>query len=293
MTKFYAPFQGAARYKFFAYIPFLVGMVILGTTSVLANHPVLVEGNCNFEAFGHQNGPVAPGGGCGDYDGDGRIGLQEDNDGVDRIFGTLNGALGAAGIANNGTITIVTSGTFAEQIIITGNVTLQAAPGVEANIDAVLQGDAGSTARQGQFGVVVNAPANRHVVIRNITVRNWLRGFHLDGDSRVTIENCRVEHNADFGIDVNENVRVTITKSEVHATGFRLNPATGNFPTANTPNPGFGISFRGTSSGIVTFTTVTGNFCGGIVSTTTGSVMFIPNTNTIFDNGNCTAPAAD
>jgi len=39
---------------------------------------------------------------------------------------------------------IVSTGTFAEQVTITaanGNVTLEAAPGVEANVDAVLQGD--------------------------------------------------------------------------------------------------------------------------------------------------------
>ena len=31
---------------------------------------------------------------CGDFDGDGRIGTAEDTDGGDRIFGTINAALG-------------------------------------------------------------------------------------------------------------------------------------------------------------------------------------------------------
>ena len=60
----------------------------------LANHPVLVEGES-------------------DFDGDGLLGTDEDNDG-DRIFGTLSVALAAdlGAINNNGKITIVTTGRF-------------------------------------------------------------------------------------------------------------------------------------------------------------------------------------
>src|SRR6185503_9717894 len=65
-----------------------------------ANHPVLVEGEQ-------------------DFDGDGRIGVMEDTDNAtDRIFGTITTALlGMNGGANaNGLVLIVTSGRFPELI---------------------------------------------------------------------------------------------------------------------------------------------------------------------------------
>jgi hypothetical protein len=249
----------------------IAAIALLGASSAFANHPVLVEGNCNNPPAGNP-GPVTPGT-CGDYDGDGRIGTAEDQDG-DRVFGTINAANNTPtlGAANNGTITIVTSGTFAEQVTLTGNVTLQAAPGVEANIDAVLQGDPGNTARQNQPGIIVNAPANRYVVIRNISSRNWTSGIQVNGASRVTIENVRVEHNTNYGIEVNDNARVKIDKSEVIATGFRLNPATGDFPTTNQPNPGIGISFEDNSRGAVFRTEVAGSFRVGIARSSRGDV---------------------
>lgn len=247
---------------------------VLAVQSVYANHPVLVEGNCNNPPAGNPAlPPGSPQGTCGDYDGDGRIGTAEDNDG-DRVFGTINGANSALATAvnNNGTITIVKSGTFPEQVILTGNVTLQAAPGVDANIDAVLQGDPNNGTRQNQPGIIVNAPANRYVIIRNITSRNWTSGIQVNGSSRVTIENCRIEHNVNYGIEVNDNARVKVDKSEVIATGFRLNPATGDFPTTSNPNPGIGISFEDNSRGAVYRTEVAGSFRAGISDRSSGSV---------------------
>ena len=243
--------------------------IAIGAISALANHPVFVEGNCNNAPAGSQ-GTVTPGT-CGDYDGDGRIGTAEDNDAVDRVFGTINAANSAAGVNNNGTITIVTSGTFPETVTLTGNVTLQAAPGVNANLDAVLQGDPGSTARQSQPGIIVNAPANRYVVIRNITSRNWTSGIQVIGNSRVAIENCILEHNINYGIEVEDNARVKVDQSQVIATGFRLNPATGDFPSANfRPNPGIGISFEDNSTGAVFRTEVSGSFAAGISANSRG-----------------------
>ena len=244
---------------------FAVAFFILGTLSVFANHPVLVEGNCNVPPAGSNSAMVA--GTCGDFDGDGRIGTAEDGDG-DRVFGTINGANGSNGISNNGTITIVTSGTFPETVMITGNVTLQAAPGVTANLDAVLQGDSGSGARQGQAGIIVNSPNNRYVVIRNILSKNWTSGIQVNGSSRVAIENCKFENNINYGIEVNDNAKVSVSNSSVYATGFRLNPGTGDFPAANAPQPGIGISFEDNSSGAVFLTTVTGSFAAGISDTT-------------------------
>lgn len=274
-------------FKAISAIALLFGFILVSASTALANHPVFVEGNCNVPPAGTNSVTVA--GTCGDFDGDGRIGTAEDTDG-DRVFGTINGANSAAGVNNNGTITIVTSGTFAEQVILTGNVTLQAAPGVDANIDAVLQGDPNSGTRQGQPGIIVNAPANRYVVIRNIASRNWTSGIQVNGSSRVAIENCVLEHNINYGIEVEDNARVKVDQSQVIATGFRLNPGTGDFPTNIRPNPGIGISFEDNSSGAVFRTEVSGSFGAGIFNLFNSSRGFGQNLNVtlqdvyLFDN---------
>lgn len=250
---------------------------LLATTSAFANHPVLVEGNCLVPPAGTDS--ANPPGTCGDYDGDGLIGTADDNDG-DRVFGTINGALGAGsgtpptGANQNGNVTIVTSGVFAEVVNITaanGNVTLQAAPGVEAIIDAVLQGDPGSTARQSDSGIIITAPNDRRVIVRNLTVRNFATGIRVMGASRVAIENVRVENNVEVGILVRENARVKIDQSQVIATGFRTNPTT-DFPSDNRPRPGIGIVFSGSSSGAVFRTEVSFSFAAGISKRTSGNV---------------------
>jgi hypothetical protein len=79
-------------------------------TPALANHPVVVEGNCfgpgvGTTATGLQASPVPPGS-CGDYDGDGRIGAAEDAD-MDNTYGTITAAITA--VAANGRVTIVRS----------------------------------------------------------------------------------------------------------------------------------------------------------------------------------------
>ena len=260
-------------------IAFFSAVSIWNLTSVLANHPVLVEGET-------------------DFDGDGRLGLAEDTDnGNDRIFGTINAALGAANgaAAQNGRVTIVTSGRFREIVSITaanGNVTLEAAPGVEANIDAVIAGDRsnefpGTTNATAQAapGIVVDAPANRSVTIRNIVSRNWTDGIRIRGSSRVTLDNVRVEQNVNNGIDVSGMARVSITHSHVNYTGFRAG-ATGDFPSAaNVPNPGNGISFRENSRGTVAFSSVTGSFAVGISNTTGLSAAVGIIALNVFDNG--------
>jgi parallel beta-helix repeat protein len=242
-------------------VTLVAGTSIWGTFEAWANHPVLVEGEL-------------------DFDGDGLVGLAEDSDNpTDRVFGTLTAALGAAngGANQNGRVTIVTSGRFHEQVSITnanGNVTLEAAPGVEANIDAVGTGaraaefpSSDNATRQGQPGILVNSPANRYATLRNLVIRNWTDGILVLGSSRVTIDHCRIEGNVDYGIYVPENGRVTITNSHINSTGHRVG-ATGDFPGQNQPNPGIGILFTGTSSGTIVSTTVSGSFNAGIGNTT-------------------------
>lgn len=246
-----------------------------------ANHPVLVEGN---SCTGPGVIAVVPGT-CGDFDGDGLIGTAEDTDNAtDRIFGTITAALAAAngGANQNGRITIVTSGRFPEVVNITaanGNVTLEAAPGVEANIDAVLAGDPGNAARQGAPGIIVNAPENRRVTIRNIVSRNWTDGILIMGNSHVTIDKCRVENNRDSGIRVLDGGKAAITNCQVNANGFRQAPG-----VDNTPDPGVGIEFQGSASGSVSFTTVTGNFAAGMSADNTNRKNIRLNEVVVFDN---------
>jgi hypothetical protein len=229
----------------------LLGAALLGGQApASANHPVLVEGER-------------------DFDGDGLLGAAEDVDNAtDRVFGTIGAALGAAngGANQNGRVTIVTSGRFPEVVLITaanGNVSLEAAPGVDADIDAVLAGNAGNVQRQGMPGIIVNAPADRIVTLANLMSRNWTIGLVAMGGSRVVVDRCRFENNVQWGIRVLDNARATITNSRVTASGFRV--AAG---VDNTPAPGTGIAFEGNSAGQVSFTTVAGSAGGGIVTAT-------------------------
>ena len=249
---------------------FLTSAVLWATVDVSANHPVLVEGNCL--GTGAAQRTIVPAGTCGDYDGDGRIGTAEDDDEPDRVFGTINVALGAGGLfpgtgANqNGKVTIVRSGNYPEVVTITaanGNVILEGAPGVEANIDAIVQGVPGGAARQALPGIIVNAPRDRFVEIRNVTSRNWTSGIQVLGDSQVDIQSVRLDSNVNFGVEVRDNARVTIAKSEITGTGRRVGGGT-DFPRANTPMPGTGIQFLGNSSGTVFLTTVSHSFGDGI-----------------------------
>ena len=216
---------------------------------------------------------------CGDYDGDQNIGPAEDGDG-DRVFGTISGANSPDGIDNNGTITVVTSGLFPETVKLTGNVTLEGAPGVNANIDAVRQGDPISGPNQGKPGIVIDAPSNRYVIVRNVQSRNWTKGIEVNNRSRAALENVRVEHNVNYGIHVKDRSRVAISNSEVRASGFRLNPDTGDFPTSSNPRPGDGIEYQNRTSGTICQTSVTGNFRAGIDVNRNVSVALV----NVFDN---------
>lgn len=256
---------------------------LFATSSAWANHPVLVEGNCDSPIPGATLVGV---GDCGDFDGDGRIGTAEDTDGADRIFGTISAALGlgteaaaGTGANQNGQITIVTSGRFAEQIVITaenGNVTLQAAPGVEATIDAVLQADpaGGNASRQTKSGIVVQGVGSTHqVILRNLTIRNWIAGITI-ASAKVEIIDVRVANNVRFGIRVAGTSRVSIDQSEVIATGFRNN-FTDVFPAPDSPAPAIGIAFQDDSYGAVFRTQVSGNFGAGISDTSTGTIKVL------------------
>jgi hypothetical protein len=225
---------------------------------------------------------VVTAGTCGDYDGDGRIGTAEDTDGADRIFGTLKAALGpgtgaasGTGANNNGSILIVTSGRFAEQLLIgnttpefpdqgsatPGNVLIEAAPGVVAAIDAVLQGDpaGGNTARQAGVGITVNTGAGVRVILRNLLIRNFQTGVLAMADSRLTVEGCRFDGNRDYGLRAINGSRVAVYRSDFTATGFRI-------PVSGPSNPGHAISFEGASGGVVAHSLITGSAGAALVN---------------------------
>lgn len=287
----------------------LAGTTLLNNTKVEANHPVLVEGNCDSPVPGTTL--VTPGT-CGDYDGDGRIGTAEDTDGADRIFGTINAAMGpgtgaaaGTGANHNGLVLIVRSGRFVEPIYIgvtqqgpgspgvanPGNVTLEAAPGVSADIDAVLQGDptGGNTARQGQTGIAISYSANgaaRQVTLRNLSVRNFTIGIGVSQNARVNIENCRLENNLNYGISLSNATRAVIKDSSVFSTGFRIGA-----PVLN-PVPGAGILINQTAQARIVNTTVAQNAALGIFNNTgvASNVVLYKVSSFFNDGGNILGP---
>jgi hypothetical protein len=252
----------------------LLGLIVAPValpSLALANHSVLIEGE-------------------EDFDRDGRIGSAEDTDGADGIFGKINSAIsGGPGIVgslgNNGTAVIVTSGRFPEVVNITGPVTLEAAPGVEAVIEAFLSPAAdparladfdtmmsNNTTRQQAPGIIVNVPTNstnlnglndRPVVIRNVSITNWTDGIAVMS-GRVLIDGVRIEHNVNHGINVMGSSQVAILDTRVSATGFRLNPASGDFPRVVVGAPGIGVRFRNTSTGDIQRSSVTNSFAAGL-----------------------------
>jgi parallel beta helix pectate lyase-like protein len=260
----------------------LVLAISLSTNSVSANHPVLVEGNCDSPVPGTTL--VAPGT-CGDFDGDGRIGTAEDTDGADRIFGTLRAALGpgtgaaaGTGANHNGAIMIVTSGRFAETLFIgnsgivvgegvasPGNVTIEAAPGVDADINAVLQGDpaGGNVTRQGQIGIQIAYTATgSRVILRNLTIRNFAEGVRTQLNASVTIDHCRFENNLNYAIRAQDASQVAAFKTRIEGTGFRIGGG-------GTPTPGTAVRFEDTSSGSIYHSQITGNLGQAIVNAST------------------------
>jgi hypothetical protein len=253
-------------------------------THVAANHPVLVEGNCDSPVPG---ATIVAAGKCGDYDGDGLLGTAEDADGTDRVFGTLNAALGAVDLGTtinpttanfNGRIIVVTSGRFAETLYIgnnspdpsvgsrnPGHVTIEAAPGVQADIDAVLQGDpAGlNNTRQGQPGIRINYTSsfpNRIVTLRNLTIRNYLIGVHITGVSRVIIDNCRFENNLRSNLAAGDSSDVVVANSLIESAGFRIG-------TAPSTGAGRGVEVGNAAKVRLMETTISNNKGAGIYNT--------------------------
>jgi hypothetical protein len=256
--------------------------VTLVASPAHANHPVLVEGN--NAANGAPGTTNVPPGTSGDYDGDGLVGVAEDTDNAtDRVFGTLAAAVAAAnGGANaNGHVIIVTSGRFGEALNISpvnGVTIIEAAPGVQANLDAVIAGDAaGNAARQAGPGIVVDTnETDRVVILRNLVIRNYTVGLQVNGTARVIAENCRFDSNLSANVLATAASRLTMTSCSVVAGGMRFNP------TKGTPSPGHGISFTGLATGSISRCTISSNTGAGINNA--GQATIFLDKNTLFDN---------
>jgi len=249
----------------------VAAFAILSPLPALANHDVLVEGEQ-------------------DFDNDGRVGASENTDG-DQIFGTI----GAALAGGNRTVIIVTSGRFAEVLNIStangvpGNIKLTAAPGVEAVIGAVLTGPdpraalfnvGGSTnaTRQAATGITVDLPATQRVILSNLNLTNYATGIAIRNESHVTVENCRINNNNDFGIFVGEQSAASILNSEIVANGYRAGLAVA-------PSPGDGVFFEGASTGLIANSSLIGNLANGATNNT-GDKKSVETVNVVaFDNG--------
>jgi hypothetical protein len=251
----------------------LTGIVLMTlacsfSSVTFANHSVLVEGES-------------------DFDGDGMMGMAEDEDG-DQVFGTITRALGGApGISQNGRITVVTSGRFLEQIVNTaaGVVVLEAAPGVNAVIEAFGAGAAGNEDRQQAPGITVDSNGDFPVIIRNIVSRNWTTGFLIMQRSHVQLDSVRADSNVNYGINVIGEADVVIRNAEVIGTGFRNSGTAGlDVPAEMQPMPGIGIAFEESSEGKVTDTTVAHSYAAGIANRTGNRKRVDTARNTVFNN---------
>lgn len=271
----------------------VVAMLVMlnGSTTSTAVQSVtyrtsFVEGNCNKRLPISQSTMTTPGT-CGDYDGDGRIGTAEDDD-EDQVFGTISAAIGSSRGAQRIYVTIVTSGVFYDDVIIAGTrgtVTLEAAPGVEAILEIAPGGE--TVSDTGGFeGITIASStidgALDSVVVRNITIRNFTTGIAVSGASRVSIENCRIHFNADYGIRVRNTARVTISDTQVTGAGFF--ERRDDTDTVFQPNPASGIEFQDNSSGTVFMTTVRGNKGAGIINRTNNRNAVCAYLVNVFDN---------
>ena len=306
------PAGRSARLSMFSILAalLLAGAALWGGTSVEANHPVLVEGNCDSPIPGTTI--LNNAGTCGDFDGDGRIGTAEDTDGADRIFGTLAAALGpgtgaaaGTGANHNGKIIIVASGRFAETLVVgnplvsggpgsanPGNVTIEAAPGVEANIDAVLDGDTAAAAtanknRQAKVGITINyTPSfpSRVVTLRNLVIRNFVIGVDVVGISRVNIDNCRFENNTRTNLRLRNTSQTVVTNSQIQSAGFRI----GSVSSAG--EPGDGIQVLKGSKLRVADTTIAHNRGAGINNAGLAPDVVLFKVGTYYNNPNFVGP---
>ncbi len=283
----------------------MIGSVALAASmNVFANHSVFVEGESDFDGDGSVvNGAQA-----------GMVGaLTEDTDG-DQVFATFAAAI--ANINNNGSVTCVTSGRFGEGINLDvdnntlanttgGNIIIQAAPGVDCNIEAFFGGAgnagrsanfsadnaAANTGRQAAPGITIDTPVDRQVIIRNLVIENWADCVTVSGTSRVVLDNVRCNNNIGVGVRVADTANVELVNSSILSAGFRQTGGGTNFPsgTGATDDPNFdgrGVVCTGTSTCRLTTSQVKASCNDGV--TQGASAVVVVRGSSVTDSGNVT-----
>jgi hypothetical protein len=76
------------------------------------------------------------------------------------------------------------------------------------------------------------------VTLRNLSIRNFEEGVTVVLGSRVMIDNCRIENNRDYGVQVRDLAQVVIKNSTINNTGRRI-------PVSGPATPGHGLSVEG------------------------------------------------
>lgn len=257
----------------------LAVLTLLNAPAALAQPglTVFVEGNCATSEGGNF---------CGDYDNDERVGGFEDVDG-DNVYGTINGALSALG-GGNGRVVIVKSGTFGQQIAVslgTGHVQIEAADGVEANIDAtVWLSTTGNTVREQGIGLLLSGQPGTSITLRNLTIRNWLIGMRVAGSVRLIVEHCRFDNNLNYAIQMLALSRITMTRSRIAHTGRRL--VSVNPP----PSPGTGIQFADQAGGVLHDSVILNSVGAGVHQNSAFNVGLCSMILADNDGGNVTGP---
>ena len=169
-----------------------------------------------------------------------------------------------------------------------GNVTIQAAPGVNAEIDAILQGDpaGGNTARSNSTGITILYPPGftSVVTLRNLTIRNFAEGVAAVLSSRVHLDRCRIENNLNHGIHVIDNTLVTITNSTITANGRRTGLG------SSVASPGNGLTAENNAQVRTSDSTFAHNVAAGIFSGPTTNVSLYK-IGTYFNGTNVVGPA--
>ncbi len=139
------------------------------------------------------------------------------------------------------------------------NIILQAAPGVQANFDAVVQGEPGNDVRSNRPGIVINGCDTCRVTVRNVVTRNWTEGVRVRFHSHAHLDEVISENNTDYGIHVTNRAKVSVSDSQVNATGFRKD---GNGVAK--ADPGVGVEYANRSRGSIHRTSITGSAGAGL-----------------------------
>jgi hypothetical protein len=112
-------------------------------------------------------------------------------------------------------------------------------------------------------------------------IRNFANGITTHSDSRVVIDNCRLEGNLNYGIRAIGNSRVVISNTHIDGTGRRTGIG------SSVANPGTAVLVQDLARAVIEFSTISHSVASGIDNTTgnIGSVVLFK-VGTYFNNPN-------